>query len=106
MGEGMTRKFRYESGGKKRDGFVARFAGEIVAYENSCRHIAVNLDYADNRFFSRDGKHFLCQTHGAIYDPLTGLCVRGPCEGESLRKLQIEVHEGMIYLVEKVQPKG
>ena len=96
--EGTTRKFQYTSGGKQRDGFVARFAGEIVAYENACRHIPVNLDDADNRFFTRDGQHLLCQTHGAIYEPLTGLCVQGPCRGESLRKLRIEIREETIWL--------
>ena len=101
--EGQTIKFQFVCDGKKRDGFVARFDGEIVAYENSCRHIAINLDDEHNRIFSRDGEHFLCQTHGAIYDPLSALCVRGPYAGESLIKLQVEVAKGVIWLVETVR---
>ena len=37
--------------------------------------------------------------HNAIYEPLTGLCVRGPCEGESLKPLKIEIIQDEIWLV-------
>ena len=98
--EGQTVKFQFVRAGKKLDGFIARFEGEIVAYENVCQHIAVNLDDESDRIFSRDGKHFICQNHGAIYEPSSGLCVRGPCEGERLKKLKIEVSNEIIWLAE------
>lgn len=98
--EGKTLKVQFTRGGKLVDAFVARFRGQLVAYENLCRHLPLTLDYDDDRFFSRDGKHFICQTHGAIYDPVTGLCVRGPCQGESLKPLKIEVRGGAVWLVE------
>ncbi|MDB6064285.1 MAG: (2Fe-2S)-binding protein [Pedosphaera sp.] len=98
--EGNTRKFQFtRSGGKPAEGFLARFQGQLVAYENVCRHLPLSLDYDDGRFFSRDGQHFVCQTHNAIYEPLTGLCVRGPCEGQSLKPLKIEVVNGEVWLV-------
>ncbi|MDB6111090.1 MAG: ferredoxin subunit of nitrite reductase or ring-hydroxylating dioxygenase [Pedosphaera sp.] len=97
--EGGTLTFQFTRNGKPTDGFLARFHGELVAYENRCRHLPLKLDYDDGRFFSRDGNHFLCQTHNAIYEPLTGLCVQGPCEGESLKSLKIEVIKGYIWLV-------
>jgi nitrite reductase/ring-hydroxylating ferredoxin subunit len=97
--EGTARKFEFKRGGRVVEGFAAQFKGEFVAYENVCRHIAISLDYGDNRFFSRDGRHFICQTHGAIYEPLSGLCVRGPCEGDRLKRLEITVADGVIWLV-------
>lgn len=97
-----TAKFTFSREGISRDGFVALFDGQIVAYENLCRHIPLTIDYGDNRFFTTDGRQFVCQTHGAIYEPLSGLCVRGPCEGASLRKLEIEVSEGKIFLLEEL----
>src|SRR5436190_1711532 len=99
-----TVKFTFKREGISRDGFVALFEKEIVAYENICRHIPLTIDYGDNRFFTTDGRHFVCQTHGAIYEPLSGLCVRGPCEGASLHRLKIEVREGNIYLLEEAAP--
>lgn len=97
--EGKTIKFEFALKGKPTEGFVVCFQGQLVAYENRCRHLPLSLDYDDGRFFSRDGKSFVCQTHNAIYEPLTGLCVRGPCEGASLKALKIEVVDGEVWLV-------
>jgi len=97
--EGSTLKFEFHRGDKTVEGFVARFRGQLVAYENVCQHLPISLDYGDDRFFSRDGRYFICQTHGAIYEPLSGLCVRGPCEGDNLKPLEIEVRDGAIWLV-------
>jgi nitrite reductase/ring-hydroxylating ferredoxin subunit len=94
--EGKTLKFQFTRGDQQVDGFVARFHGQIIAHENPCRHLPLTLDYDDSQFFSRDGKHFTCQTHGAIYDPVTGICVRGPCQGESLKAPKIEVRGGAV----------
>lgn len=96
--EGQAIKFHFVRDGKSVPGFLARFQGQLVAYENRCRHLPLGLDYGDNQFFSRDGAHLICQTHGALYDPLNGLCVRGPCQGESLKPLPIEVAEGIVWL--------
>ena len=98
--EGKTLKFQFERGGRTVDAFLARFQGRLVAYENQCRHLALTLDYDDNRFFAADGQHFICQNHGALYDPLTGLCLRGPCEGQRLKPLPIEVVGRMVWLVD------
>jgi nitrite reductase/ring-hydroxylating ferredoxin subunit len=85
-----TLKFTFVEEGIKREGFLAWFNQQPVAYENVCRHIPISLDYGDNRFFSADGQHIICQNHGAMYEPLTGLCVRGPCQGAKLRALEVE----------------
>lgn len=95
---GTTHKFQFKRGGRLREGFIARVGRKVVAYENVCQHIALPLDYDDGQFFTQDGAHFICQTHGALYEPRTGLCVRGPCEGESLNPLKVVVQDGVIWL--------
>lgn len=97
--EGQTRKFQFLRGQRKREGFAARHQGRIVAYENRCQHLPLPLDYGDNRFFSADERHFVCQAHGAMYDPLSGRCVRGPCGGKSLHRLKAQVEAGWLWLV-------
>ena len=97
--EGATFKFKFPHRGRMADGFLARFEGKLVAYQNECRHLPLSLDFGNGKFFTQDGKNFICQTHNAIYDPLTGLCIRGPCEGQSLRALKIEVSEGDVWLL-------
>ena len=89
--EGATFKFSFKRGKKIISGFVARHGGGIVAYQNVCRHLPLPLDDGTGKFFTKDGNHFLCQNHGALFDPLTGLCTRGPCEGARLKPLAVEV---------------
>lgn len=94
--DGHAEKFEFERSGIKREGLVLRFEGRLAAYENVCRHIPMALDSGDGDFFTRDGKHLICATHGAVYEPLSGLCIRGPCQGASLRALPVEIREGFI----------
>ena len=98
VAEGTTIKFQFTRHGKPVEAFLARHHGRLVAYENVCRHLPLTLDYDDNRFFDRAGNHFVCQNHGALYDPASGLCVRGPCAGEKLRPVPIEVVNGVDWL--------
>ena len=84
-------KFSYRQEGISREGFVALFEGQVVAYENVCRHVPITLDYGDARFFNSKETHFVCQTHGATYEPRSGECIAGPCVGASLKRLEVEV---------------
>ncbi|MBA4149719.1 MAG: Rieske 2Fe-2S domain-containing protein [Verrucomicrobia bacterium] len=102
LAEGETLKFEFKRAGRLVEGFLACFAGQHVAYENICRHIAISLDYGDGRFFAKDGQHFICQSHGAVYEPLTGVCVRGPCAGDQLKSLRISVENDGVWLL--IQP--
>jgi nitrite reductase/ring-hydroxylating ferredoxin subunit len=96
--EGQAVKFEFTRKDKPTEGFVARYQDKLIAYENRCRHLPLSLDYGDGKFFSSDGNHFVCQNHNALYEPLTGLCVRGPCEGESLKPLEIEIIQDEVWL--------
>ena len=97
--EGGTKKFPFVKNGKTVEGFLARFQGQLVAYENKCRHLPLSLDFGSDRLFTKEGDFFICHNHNAIYEPLSGLCVRGPCEGEKLRALKIEIVDGEVWLV-------
>ncbi len=97
--EGATKRFSFRRDGVLIDAFIANFKGDIVAYENLCRHLPITLDYGDGQFFNKDDSFFVCQTHGAFYEPKTGLCIAGPCVGASLIPLKTELAEGEIFLV-------
>jgi nitrite reductase/ring-hydroxylating ferredoxin subunit len=97
--EGATFKFQFTRKGRKVVAFLARVRGRFVAYENVCRHLPLTLDFDNNQIFTADGKHFFCQTHGAVYDPLTGLCIHGPCLGARLKPLRVEAARGIVWLI-------
>lgn len=74
---------RYEGYGCR--AFAVRAEGKVQAYLNRCTHIAMEMDYQPDRFFDESGKWLMCATHGATYDPTTGACVGGPCQGGLIR---------------------
>ena len=75
---------------KVRGALIARRLGALYAYANVCRHIPLTLDLGDGEVAARDGRHFLCHHHGARYRIEDGGCASGPCDGDSLVKLEIE----------------
>ncbi|MBT5926238.1 MAG: Rieske 2Fe-2S domain-containing protein [Verrucomicrobia bacterium] len=95
---GQTIKFDYTQNGVPREGFLVRLKESWVAYENRCRHIAISLDFGDGQFFTEDGKYLFCQTHGAVYEPDTGLCVHGPCTGAKLFSIPLEIDNSGVWI--------
>lgn len=81
-------------------GFVVRYNGQPYGYVNRCAHVPVELDWQEGDFFNLTREYLLCATHGAYYDPTTGLCLLGPCRGKSLQPLAIVERDGNIYLKE------
>jgi nitrite reductase/ring-hydroxylating ferredoxin subunit len=85
-------------GPTQQEGFALRTRdGEVRAYLNVCPHRAQPVDVGDGRLWVAPGE-IECQAHGARFDPATGACMGGPCDGRALTGLQIEEHEGAIWL--------
>ena len=90
--------FNYVQDGIRREGFVLKFDGQIACYENMCRHLPVKLDSGNGIFLSRSGHRIICQSHGALYEPISGMCERGPCAGASLTRLSFIITGTDLYL--------
>lgn len=84
--------------GEAANGFAIRFHGKVCAYVNRCPHMGTELDWQPGEFLEESGLYLVCSTHGALFDPLTGICVAGPCRGASLEPLQVREHEGRVIL--------
>jgi len=100
VAEGKGRGFRLGEGTEQMAVFVIRRGGMLRGYVNSCPHIGTPLDWLPDRFFDRAGEHLLCGTHGAMFRPEDGYCVRGPCVGKFLAPASITINGGEIYLTE------
>ena len=72
-------------------GLLVRKGGELRAYANVCPHARHALDFPPDRFLTPDGELLRCSSHGAMFDPLTGACVLGPCAGRGLIPLAVNV---------------
>jgi nitrite reductase/ring-hydroxylating ferredoxin subunit len=86
---GHSATFRLARGPRTIEAFVVNHGGAYHAWVNRCPHAGTPLDTWPNEFFSEDGRHLVCSTHGAVFDPATGVCVEGPCPGARLEPLSV-----------------
>jgi nitrite reductase/ring-hydroxylating ferredoxin subunit len=95
------RGFRFELDwhGEKAPAFVIRHRGQAHGYLNRCGHVPIELDWEPGEFFDVARIYLLCATHGALYDPASGRCLGGRCEGRGLTPVAIEERDGTIYLL-------
>ena len=81
-----------------RDIFVVRCGQEVYGYANSCPHAGSPLDWVEDQFMTRDKRRIMCATHGAEFEIRDGRCVVGPCQGDSLPRLDVAVCNGEVLL--------
>lgn len=74
--------------------FVVRWGNRVFGYINSCPHTGAHLDWERNQFLDPNGLRLMCGKHGALFDIGTGLCVDGPCKGQGLASVAVDVIEG------------
>lgn len=80
---------------------VVRRADQVFAYVNHCPHAGSPLDWVPGQFLDLDKRYIQCSTHHALFEIGDGECVAGPCVGERLTAVPVEVRDGAVYLVEK-----
>jgi len=98
LAPGSVKKFWLICQKYRLDGFLVNDRGSYHAYVNRCRHMPTPLDFVRDEFVSDDGRFLRCYTHGALYEFSTGLCVDGPCKGESLYRLPVRVDRGEVLV--------
>ena len=95
---GHSAVFRLERAGRAVNGFVVNHDGHFRAYVNCCPHVGTPLDLWPNEFFGEDGRTLVCSTHGAVFEPISGRCTAGPCVGDRLTPLPLDL-EGETIVV-------
>lgn len=92
------REFEIGEGDWPFRGFVVRRGDEVFAYQNFCVHVGHPLNWRPNDFLTNDGQRIVCASHGALYDIASGDCAGGPCRGRSLRRVDVEVRDGVVVV--------
>ncbi|HEY0181544.1 MAG TPA: Rieske 2Fe-2S domain-containing protein [Rhodopila sp.] len=72
--------------------------GTLVAWRNACPHMGIELDWEPRRLLSRSGRYLQCTGHGALFEPDTGRCIRGPCAGEALIRVPLRIQGDTVLL--------
>lgn len=75
-----------------------REGDSVRGFLNICPHAGRRLDWAPGQFLkSREG-HLVCAAHGASFALDSGQCVAGPCKGDRLRTVAVQVRDGHVFL--------
>jgi nitrite reductase/ring-hydroxylating ferredoxin subunit len=75
-----------------------RDGDNVRAWLNVCPHAGRRLDWAPGKFLKGKDGLLVCAAHGASFELGEGACVAGPCRGDRLRAVAIEVRDGAIWL--------
>ena len=80
--------------------FIVRQGSALRAFKNDCPHWPGSpMAWRKDAYLTADGAHIACSGHGAKFDINTGLCLSGPCVGESLQALALQIDEtGGVYI--------
>ena len=85
--------------GNDAESLILHRDGDTVrAWLNVCPHAGRRLDWAPGKFLkSKDGL-LVCAAHGASFELVNGDCIAGPCRGDALRAVPVEVVDGEVRL--------
>lgn len=88
--------------------FVVRQEDRLYAWRDACPHEGgTPMAWRKNAYLNADRSRIVCHAHGALFDIATGLCLLGPCMGQSLTAVPIALHaDGAIavWLDSPVEP--
>ncbi len=84
----------------EQDVFVIYRDGRAHAYRNSCPHTGAPLNWLPDQFLDADNALIQCQNHDALFRIADGVCVSGPCPGETLIPVQVRLLDRNIVLDE------
>lgn len=91
-------RFFWHRGDRHIHCFVVMTNGCPEGYVNECAHRQLELDWNPGKFFDLEQRFLVCSTHGALFDPVSGACLSGPCVGNSLHKLDLQTDDEQVFL--------
>lgn len=78
--------------------FAVKKDNRLFAYRNHCPHLGISLEFKKNAFLNSDGSLIQCSMHGALFTIDEGYCLSGPCSGQSLEPVVLEIKENEVWL--------
>jgi nitrite reductase/ring-hydroxylating ferredoxin subunit len=93
---GEAKGFVFREEGALFAGFVLREGQDVRGFIDRCPHNGMPLSALPNQYLTRDGKFIICSGHGALFLKGDGVCVAGPCAGDSLEGWAVTVSDGAV----------
>ena len=79
--------------------FVVRRGMQVVGYRNACPHYDdARMAWRKDEFLTADRSRIQCSAHGAQFRIDDGVCEIGPCLGQALTAVPLELREDEVWL--------
>lgn len=80
--------------------FIVRRGDALHAWRNHCPHYddRARMAWKKDEFLDPSGRKIMCFAHSAVFEIDTGECVLGPCLGQRLTPVQVEVRDGAVWV--------
>lgn len=75
--------------------FVVRAGEQVSGWLDRCPHMGLPLAKTLDDYLAPDG-NIVCAWHGAVFDPMSGQCLGGPCAGARLTPWPVVVIAGLV----------
>ena len=66
---------------------VVRLGEDVQVYRDACPHQGTPMAWRRHAYLNAARDRIVCHAHGAQFEIDTGLCVLGPCLGQSLQQV-------------------
>lgn len=84
--------------------FLVRHGRQVWGWVNACPHYGTALAWRKNAYLNAAGDRIVCAAHGALFEVDTGKCTLGPCVGDSLTPVDLQIQEdGTIQMTAQPQ---
>jgi nitrite reductase/ring-hydroxylating ferredoxin subunit len=77
---------------------VVKHDGLVRAFVNWCPHLGIELNFMPDQFMDSDNQFIMCANHGALFEIDSGDCLSGPCSGDKLIPVPLEVRGDEVWL--------
>lgn len=77
---------------------LVRQGRQVLAYRNRCPHLGIELNFMPDVFLDTEQRYIQCANHSALFQIEDGLCVFGPCQGESLVTVAVQLIDEDVWL--------
>ena len=86
--------------------FVVRQGSSVHAWRNHCPHYddRARMAWKKDEFMDPSGAHIMCFAHGALFEIDTGICTLGPCLGQKLTPVPLELRGDDIWIMGEYAP--
>lgn len=100
IAESGAGEFRVMIDGRHMDIFVVHNGHKAYGYINRCPHQGLTLNWMPDQFLTHDYSLIQCGNHDALFRIEDGVCISGPCVGERLSPVNIEVKNNVFVLAD------